>query len=143
MVMGALLCSCLGRTSSANKGLQQCVDSFAAYYFNGLYTDALRFATPDSRKWLKVAASNMTAADIELLHQQEHEATVNTEITNATDSTAQVIVSVSNYMVKDTIGVTGHMTHHTDTYVLRAVISDGKWKIRMEGLPQSERRSHD
>lgn len=143
MVMGALLCSCSGQTPSANKGLQQCADSFSAYYFNCLYTDALRFATPDSRKWLEVAASNITAADIDLLHQQEHEANVNTEITNATDTTAQVVVSVSDYMVKDTIGVTGHMIHHTDTYVLMAVMTDGKWRIRMEGLPQSGKRSHD
>lgn len=60
------LMSCQPHKGSEEQ-LKADIDSFATYYYNWHFEKAARFCTPESKVWLRYAASNVHQADIELL----------------------------------------------------------------------------
>ena len=124
--------------------METCVDSFATHYFNYQFEDALRFCTPESERWLVYAASNVHQADIDILKKLSQGAEIEIQDIDieAGDTTATVRIVVRNFLRMDTIGTQGHMTKEA-TFVLPATYMDKHWKIRMEGLLRSERKSRD
>ena len=135
--------SSFGNKQSENK-LEAVVDSFAVHYFNCQYRESMPFVTRDSRKWLYYAASQMYQADIDTLHAQTEGATHELEniALERNDSCAHIRIHVKNFLQLDTIGQIGHFINNA-TFVVQAVKENGKWKIKMEGLPQSEKKNHD
>ena len=121
------------------------VDSFATYYFNWQFYKATNFVTDSSQVWLSYAASQVHEADIELLREKE-DATVEIEEINIDDSeTPTARIKVRDFLRMDTIGTEGHVVKEA-TFVLQLenTAQEGKeWKVRMEGLPQSEKRNRD
>jgi hypothetical protein len=143
LAVSSFICiSCSDNQRQRNNQLDACVDSFSVYYFNYHLNDAARFATDDSRKWIELMASNVTEQDVELLKSQGQDAEVEIVSKDMEDSVATVSICVKHYLRKDTIGQVGRITDD-DTYVLRAVAQNDKWKIRMEGPLRSERRNRD
>jgi PBP1b-binding outer membrane lipoprotein LpoB len=138
-----LLTSCIGNHRSRHQ-VEQAADSFAENYFNYQFEEAAKHATKDSERWLRYAASNIHKADVEMLRSQDEGASVDVE--NVTlgdgDSTAIATIKVHNYMRLDTIGNAGRMINE-DRFLLNMMKEEGKWKIKMEGLPQSEKQNHD
>lgn len=124
--------------------LEVVVDSFAIHYFNCQYKESLPFVTKGSQKWLYYAASQITLEDIETLQAQTESATHEVEniATKGKETSAQVSIHVNKFLQLDSIGRPGHFIEHA-TFTLKAVKENGKWKIKMEGLPQSERRNRD
>ena len=100
--------------------------------------------TPDSEKWLQLAASNVTQDDLDLLYQQEERAEIDTENMEMTinDSVATAWVNVTNFLDMTAIGESGKISKEA-TFCLSLVRLDDKWKIKMEGLPRSEKRNRD
>ena len=120
-------------------------DSFATYYFNWQFHKAARFATDSSMIWLRYAASQVHEADIELLREKEDAAVDIEEIVIDDEETATAHITVRDFVRMDTIGTEGHLVEKA-SFVLqmeRKAEERGDWKIRMEGLPQSEKRNRD
>lgn len=133
--------SCTSHEGSESQ-LKEDVDSFATYYYNWHFKQAARYCTPESEAWLRYAASNVHDADIDLLRQKNEDATVTIEDVDFQDDTLAIVkLNVKDFLQMDTIG---KPASHADeaTFRLSMVIHEGKWKVRMGGLPQSERQSH-
>ena len=138
-----MLVACGESKDGSEDQLMEVVDSFAVSYFNYDLMKAQRFSTVDSEKWLQFIASNIQQEDVDILRQQELPATVEIGEVNYTgDSSAIVNISVHNFLSMDSIGKVGRMTDEA-SFRLNAQISNGKWRIRMEGPLRSEKRSRD
>lgn len=120
------------------------IGKFADSYFNYDLHKTLEYCTPESRKWIQYAASNIKERDLVVLRSQEKGA--KTEIKDIEisddDSTAVVKIQVSNFMQTDTIDSPGRMTDNT-FYRIKAVKRNGRWLVRMEGLPRNEKSYRD
>jgi len=116
---------------------------WAEAYFNYDFREATRFVTPESEKWLHFAASNVTEQDIEILNATDERATINVgDYYVGTDTTGMISVTVNNFLSMDSIGHAGSR-HESEVFILEVVKRNGHWKIRMAGLPRSEKQSHD
>ena len=138
------LLSCTKNSPAHDDMVRACIDSFAVHYFNFEFSRAIPFVTPDSEKWLQLAASNVTQDDLDLLYQQEERAEIDTENMEMTinDSVATAWVNVTNFLDMTAIGESGKISKEA-TFCLSLVRLDDKWKIKMEGLPRSEKRNRD
>ena len=92
--------------AGSSRQLKKEVDSFAVYYFNWQFYNAIRFVTPESEKWMKYAASQVHQADIDLLQQKELPATCEIKEISYDDehNTAIAHVTIHDYLRMDTIG---------------------------------------
>lgn len=144
MVTIIALSSCRHVSFGAESDIEATVDSFACDYFNWHFEEAARHCTPESERWLRYAASNVHQADIDLLtHQEESAQHEILEINmDENDTTATVHLTVRNYLHMDTIGTKGHFVNQAD-FVLNLVRRNGRWLVRMGGLPRSEKRNRD
>ncbi len=133
---------CSNASEDENSRLKGNALAFADAYFNYDFAKAKAFCTDESMKWLQFAASNMHEADLEILRAQDEKAMV--EIENirpdSNDSTGSVVLRVSNYMRPDTIGKAGRMIESA-FFRFPYVRRNGKFLIRMDGLPRSEKQS--
>ncbi len=120
------------------------VDSFATYYFNWHFPKAIKYCTAQSERWLKYAASNVHEADVEQLRQKAEDATIEIHDIKfeADEVSATVSISVKNFLQMDTIGQEAHFVEQA-YFHLPMEIENGKWKIKMANLPQSEKKNPD
>lgn len=124
--------------------LRKDIGRFAESYFNYDFKNAMQYCTPDSKKWLAYIASNISEADLVVLRDQEEGASVSIkdiEI-HGNDSTGVVRMIVRNFMCVDTIGRSGRMKPE-GIFVFNIVKREGRWLIRMGGLPRNEKSNHD
>ena len=113
---------------------------WANAYFNCDFHEAQRFATPESERWLRMAASNVTEHDLQLLHAGEGATVAADEhFSVATDTLRVVTLRVSNYL-SASLDTTAQLMPK-GTFLVKVVKRGDGWKVRMEGLPRSERRS--
>ena len=123
--------------------VKQQVSTFAEAYFNYEFETAREFVASESEKWLRFAASNVLQDDIDLLNARQAPATVSVEsCERVNDSTVLATVKVNNFMKKDSIGQAGTIVDEA-LFKFLLVNREGKYYVRMEGLPRSERQSHD
>lgn len=123
--------------------LKESADSFAVNYFNWDFQGAMPYCETGSQKWLRYAASQVHQADVDLLRAMEEGATCEAiDINTLNDSTAIVRMKVSNFMAMDTIGKAARLVNEA-VFPLQMKRRGEQWKVRMEGLPQSEKKSHD
>lgn len=117
---------------------------WAEAYFNYDFHKAEEYATPESGRWLKFAASNTTEHDLQLVQQNENGATVEVEdfFPEANDTLRVVSLKVSNF-VSSTLPAESAQLVEEGVFNVTTVLRDGKWKVRMEGLPQSGKQSRD
>lgn len=137
-----LTCSCASEDDNI-KDIQNVADDFATSYFNYDFKKSRKYCTEESDKWIRFAASNVDKKDIETLRAQAEGASHSIgEIIVINDTSATACITVHNVLVIDTIGVPGHIENNAE-YVIPLVNRNGKWLVKMEGLPQNEKRSHD
>ena len=117
--------------------------AWADAYFNCDYNDAAQYATPESRKWLAYAATNTTEEELQRLNDAGG-ATVsmNDGFEAANDTLRQVTVTVSNALIADGQGLSAPAANEAVCRVT-VVRREGRWMVRMEGLPQSGMQSRD
>lgn len=119
-------------------GAEAVAERFAIAYFNYHFDEASLCCTPESRRWLSFAASNVYEADLDVLRGMASGAEV--EVLSVdygdADSVAVASVVVRGAMVRDTIGRAGRVSAE-ESYRLGMVCRDGRWYVRMEGLPRS------
>ena len=139
-----LLTSCFEQESVPNAEARKRVQAFAEAYFNYDFQRAAELVTPESMKWLRFAATNITQQDVDMLNAQEMPTVVDvTDYWQAPgDSTGTATVEVTNYLQKTAIE--GGMQLVDDaTFQLTVVEREGVYYVRMEGLPRSGRQSRD
>ncbi len=147
IVICAFFSACEQRVPRNEEQLAKVADSFCVRYFNYDFAGAGRYCTDDSRRWIQFAASNVTEHDLEILYEQETAAHI--EVTSIAyhepDTTATVTVVVENYWDMDDIEDHSRslVYHRVGVFKFPMVKQQDRWKIRMEDLPRSERRSHD
>lgn len=143
--------SCFSAVYSCSQGADEkeieeittVANSFAERYFNFDLNGSLPLCTPESRKWLAFAASNMTQEDVDLLNSQDGEAACETTYAELTsDTTATATCRIENFLKTDTLGRPGEMTDEAD-YNILLVKRNGRWLVKMEGLPRNEKRNRD
>ncbi len=137
----ALLMAGCGMNMSDEDARQVAVE-WADAYFNCDYHAAADYVTHESEKWLRFAASNTREADLQLL--REKPATVEADdIILASDDTLRVVkLTVSNALSPVAIGEEPGRTEE-GVFAVTVVKRDAGWKVRMEGLPRSEKQSRD
>jgi len=135
-----LFSACQTNSTHNEEDLKDCVDSFATAYFNWQYKKSMPYCTQESERWLRYAASNVLQEDIDLLRAQAEGASheIKGIDFHDNDSTATAVITVRNFLQMDTIGTAGHMVQEA-TMQLPLVMRNGKWLVKMEGLPQNEK----
>ena len=139
-----LLTACQEREPMPDAKARSRVQSFAEAYFNYDFQRAGELITPESMKWLRFAASNITQQDIDQLNAQEvpTEVAVTDYWRAAGDSVGTATVEVTDYLQKTAIDSAMQLVDEA-TFQLTVVERQGEYYVRMEGLPRSGRRSHD
>ena len=137
-----LLTSCVEQEPVPNAEARNRVQAFAEAYFNYDFQRAAELVIPESMKWLRFAASNITQQDIDQLNAQEMPTVVDvTDYWQAPgDSTGTATVEVTDYLQKTTVGG-GMQLVDEATFQLSVVEREGVYYVRMEGLPRSGRQS--
>ena len=142
ILFAVMATACGGLSSPTDEQLCQQAADFAKAYFNYDYPRAAELAMPESARWLQFAASNLTQADLDVINAAEEASVSIDDLTRINDSTVTVTIEVENILLKDTIGQPPHVVSEA-RYPLVLVSRDGRYLIKMEGLPQSERQSRD
>lgn len=117
---------------------------WAEAFFNYQYDRAARFVTPESRKWISFAASNISEQDVEILRQQENMANIILlDCVQTNESTWTATIEVNHFLVRDSLDKAGHLVDTDTEFQVDIVERDKRMFVRMEGLPQSGMRSRD
>ena len=121
------------------------MDSFAFYYFNWQFPKATRFVTDSSQVWLRYAASQVHEADVAILRDKEDATIEIDEIDVTSYNGPKARITVNNFLRMDTIGTEGHLVKKASFILHLEEVPEDKvrWKVRMEGLLQSEKRNRD
>ena len=116
-------------------------EDWADAYFNCDFKDAGNYVTQESQKWLQYAASNTTEQELKLL-QEAGGATVaaSDRFDVANDTLRLVTLTVNNIL---TIQHQTPTITKEGTFKVAVVKRDASWQVRMAGLPQNEKQSHD
>ena len=138
-----LLASCKASSEALDEDVQSTAVNFALSYFNYDFEGALKLATPESEKWLRYAATNVTQAVVDLYNSQQERVDVNIDNFYWTDdTTACVSVSVSHFVVDDSIHSAPRVADE-GLFRLTVVRRGSKLAVKMAGPLRSETRSLD
>lgn len=89
---------------SEEKAVEQSVVGFAQNYFNLRYQKALNTCTPESEKWVRFKATNITQEDVDVYNSKRDTAECDVESIDLDDDKATAIVEVRNFLSSDSIG---------------------------------------
>lgn len=114
---------------------------WADAYFNCDFHEAASYATAESERWLRFAASNTTEQDLQTV-KGGATADADDYFTVANDTLRVVTLHVRDFLKPVAVGEPAQLQEE-GTFLVTVVKRDGKWKVRMEGLPRSEKQSRD
>ena len=139
-VSGLLITACSSHKDEPQ--LKETANGFAATFFNWQLNEALPYCTPESKKWIEYAGSQITQEDIDLLKAQDEGASHQLEDINyqAGDTTATVVVKVKNVMLLDSIGKSGKMMEKA-SFQIHLCYRNKQWKVLLTSLPSPMRNS--
>jgi hypothetical protein len=143
-ILSAMLLLFFGCRNSGdnNEAARSTALQWATAYFNYDFHEAADYCTPESERWLRFAASNATSHDLELLQGRQAAAEVEQLLVTG-DTSAVAIVRVSDYVVPATFSQPSSIVEEDGIFRIPLVRHNGNWRVRMEGLPRSERQSRD
>lgn len=145
LCMAIMATACSNSQAAREKNLKQQADSFATYYYNWQFHKAQTFTTEESEPWLRMAASQLTQKDVDLLNETDENATCEVgDIDYENDSTARVQITVRHYLRIDSIGVKATPTDR-GTFVLPMVYQNGKkqWYVNLNGVLREENQQSE
>ena len=117
---------------------------WANAYFNFDYEKALQHATPESEKWIRFAASNITEQDLDFITEQNPPTEIDilhSQMTES-DTVCNANIRVSRFIQLGLSAQDNRVIDHAD-FQVQLVKRGDDWLVRMEGLPQSGMRNHD
>ncbi len=141
LLMAAVMMAGCSQNSGGNGAAMEVAANWADAYFNCDFHEAAEYATPESGKWLRFAASNTTEQDLQTI-EGKATATADDYFTVANDTLRVVTLHVSNFLKPSAVGSQAQLQEE-GTFLVTVVKRDGRWKVRMEGLPRSEKQSRD
>jgi len=143
IVSSIVLSACSGKDYDRLDKAAIVAKEFAQAYFDYDFKQARTLVTEDSQKWLLFASSNITEQEIDALNNRSKGATIDVkDIEHLNDTIAVATLTVENYLKASSIGRAGQMTDTADEYRVTLVERNGRWLVRMEGLPRNEKHSH-
>ncbi len=113
---------------------------WAEALFHADYQEAQQYVTPDSRRWLQFAASNITQHDLDLINATDIAVETMDIHESDNDSLVTAVIKVSNYVAPALLGQESTVQQE-GIFSVRLVEHDGQWHVRMAGLPQNEKQS--
>ncbi len=116
-------------------------EQWAEAFFHANFERATQYVTPDSRRWLQFAASNITQHEVDLLNATDAEVEVEDIVSSDQDTLVTAVVKVNNYVAPALLGQQSAVQQE-GIFSVTLVEHDGKWLVRMADLPQNEKRSH-
>jgi len=125
-----------------HRQMKKAASAFAEDFFSCKFKNAMSHCTPESQRWIVYAASNVTEEDIKAINSS-HDKPVckTTDILTLNDSTAVATVKVNDFILMDSIGITGRKTQEA-FFTINMKLRDGSWKIHLTSLPQMKRDIH-
>jgi hypothetical protein len=136
-----LLLTACGMVSDDDEAIRV-AETWGNAYFNCDYPRAAEYSTKESERWLRFAASNTTEGDLQLLRDQRAVATASDFFTAANDTLRVVTLHVDHYVKPALLGQQTAKQADGEFHV--TVVKRGRqWRVRMEGLPRSEKQSRD
>lgn len=96
-----LMLSC---SYSEEKDIEQSVVGFAQNYFNLRYKKALDACTPESEKWVRFKATNITQEDVDVYNSKRDTAECDVESIDLDGDKATAVVEVRQFLNCDSIG---------------------------------------
>ena len=116
--------------NDSEKQIKEVANNFSSAYFNWKFSDAIKYVSFDSRRWLVYASSQVNQQDIDSLRAMKEGATLtidNISYQN-NDSLAKVKIIVSNYLLMDSLGIAPRVCQHGEYEI--PLSYDGKeWKV--------------
>lgn len=98
---------------SHGDGREKVLDGFADAYFNYDFQTAAKFCSPESSKWLRYEASQMTQADVDRLASKGFGAAHSiVDVENLSDSLAQYTLDVNDYYATAALDSVGRVVDH-------------------------------
>jgi hypothetical protein len=138
----ALMASC-DMGTDGNGAVRDTAEAWAEAYFNCDYVEAGKYATAESDKWLRFAASNTTEQELELVNGRHAVVASDDDVSISNDTLRTVTLRVNNYLKPSMLGEPAVQPDEEGVFYVSVVKRDGRWQVRMEGLPQSEKQSRD
>ena len=138
LIIAVMLISCKNSQTAAEQSALQ----WGEAYFNYNFFEAAKHATPESERWLRFAASNVTQQDLDALSSNGRAEVILDGYYAGADSTGIAYLRVNNWLCMDSIGSAGSRIGSCEFQVL-LIKREGRWLVRMEGLPQSEKQNRD
>lgn len=123
--------SCQEKELAEEEIIELRADSFGIAYFNWQYTEAIKWVTPESEKWIRYAASNVTQTDVDSLTSKEYGTNVTVEAINFdTDTTITVLYRIENYLNPKHIGEISQFLPYGECEI-KLKNHQGKWLVHM------------
>ena len=142
-IMLLLLNGCQLHDDNGSGAVDKSLQEWAEAYFTFKYEDALEYMTPESEKWIRFAATNITEKDIDFINRQNN--VVKVDILDrqiSADTTCISRIRVSDFVQLGFVGQENKVVDQAE-FQIPLVQRDGKWLVRMEGQLQSGRQSRD
>ena len=142
LFMGAILLAGCDGGMDGDQQAREAAGDWADAYFNCDFKDASEYVTPESKKWLLYAASNITAEELKQLQDAGGaKVTASEGFDEANDTMRLVTLNVTNSLKSNGQGTTEIIKDAT--FKVEVVKRDAGWQVRMAGLPRSEKQSRD
>jgi hypothetical protein len=142
LLLTILLLSSCNLVMNDDNAAHKVAEAWAEAYFNCDFHEAAELSTPESKRWLQFAASNATEEDIALLNNNKATVMAEDGYSIANDTLKEISLRINNFLENSTIGSPSRQIKEGE-FVVKVVSRNGKWLVKMEGLPQSERQSRD
>ena len=140
LLLLAVIVSCDLDSTLGSSQTDKCALQWAEAYFNYDFMRAAKLTTPESHKWLRFTASNITEEDLEVVRQQEQPATVRLlTVDDVNDSIWQALVEVSNLVMLDSIGHPATAYEEPKEFRVNVVCRNRRMFVKMDGVPQPQR----
>ena len=142
-IMLLLLNGCQLHDANGSGAVDKSLQEWAEAYFTFKYEDALEYMTPESEKWIRFAATNITEKDIDFINGQNNVVKVDIlDCQISADTTCISRIRVSDFVQLGFVGQESKVVDQAE-FQIPLVQRDGKWLVRMEGQLQSGRQSRD
>ena len=139
-----ILASCQLSNNDIADGADRVLNEWADAYFNFDYKKAMEYMTPESGKWIRFAASNITEQDIKFIKAQQLPTQIDIcdrQLTEG-DSICNATIHVVNF-IQLGIDANHNQVIDEDDFKIQLVKRNGDWFVRTEALPRSGKQSRD
>ena len=143
LLLLVVIVSCDLDGTQGSSQTDKCALQWAEAYFNYDLKRAAKLSTPESQKWLRFTASNITEEDLDVVRQQDQPATVTlAAVDDVNDSTWLAVVEVDHLVMPDSIGRPATVFDSPQLFRLNVVRRNNRMFVKMDGVPQPQRKNH-